>query len=94
MNSDEQQSKAGLIFDIAFELILCFVVLIVAMLLSRNDIIGGPYAVDAALIAKIVIAVCLVVGLIVFISVKSTKDMDESMKQLQEEGFLGKGDQQ
>ena len=54
MNSDEQQSKAGLVFDIAFELILCFVVLIVAMLLSRNDVIGGPYALDAALIAKMV----------------------------------------
>lgn len=94
MDSEKKQSKAGLVFDIAFELVLCFVVLIVAMLLSRNDIIGGPYVLDAALIAKMLIAAALVVGLIVFISVKSTKDMDESMKQLQAEGFLGKGDQQ
>lgn len=92
LEEEKNQSKAGLVFDVVFELALCFIVLIVAMVLSRNDVIGGPYVLDFARVAKMIIAVVAVTVFLAFITAKSTKDMNESMEMLKKEGFLGSSD--
>ena len=82
----KKQSKGGLIFDVAFELVLIIAVLFTAMMLSQGDVIGGPYTINWV---KTLVPLGLIAVYLVFICWKSTKSMDEDIAAIYEESKQG-----
>lgn len=74
--SKKKNGKLGLICDIAFELVLVLLVLLVAMLLSKNDVIAGPdgYHVD---ILSLFLTFGLIIFYIIFLVRSSLKELDD-----------------
>ena len=68
-----KQSKIGLICDIAFELVLILVILLAALLVSRNDVVAPPegYTVEPV---SLIVTLGLVVFYLVFIVRRSLKE--------------------
>ena len=65
-------SGAWLIFDIAFELVLCLAVLSAALFFSKNDSVGGPYEVEAG---SLFVTFGVIAFYLLFMVRKSSSDM-------------------
>ncbi len=84
MSNQEKHRKLNLICDVAFELVLVLLVLLLAMMLSKNDAIAAPsgYHVDFISLA---VTFGLIIFYIVFIVKGSIKSMKKSPETEQEE---------
>ena len=74
--TEKKKGKLGLICDIAFELVLVLLVLLAAMLLSKNDVIAGPegYHVE---VVSLLLTFGLIIFYIVFLVRSSLKELDD-----------------
>lgn len=72
-------SCAGLIFDIAFELVLCLAVLSAALFFSKNDSVGGPYVVGAG---SLFVTFGIIAFYLLFMVRKSISDMSAAIIKL------------
>lgn len=82
--SEKKKNRLGLICDIAFELVLVLLVLLAAMLLSKNDVIAGPdgYHVD---ILSLLLTFGLIIFYIVFMVRSSLKELDDKKEEKEDD---------